>query len=146
MKQRTKRYKPKLVSVPPFLSCSTRDLRSWEKALNVDSTYLLRVYNSTATIEDLQFLVKVIQIAWVLADLMEETQSLRQKLKKLGLESIAVYIECKQREKPMSRLTANNIADAIDIARDIICKSGVIERSQAAKAVLFDGYSPGFGI
>ena len=143
-KKRSKKYHPKILNVPPYLGKVGRALQSWEAAFRVDKVYLIRLFNNTASFDDLLFLLKILQISWILSERMEHTNELRMIIK-AGIDNIIIYTDNKQKFLESDISISNIIVDSINTAKKIITNSGELERLKATQAVLFEGVSPCIG-
>ena len=127
-----KKYRPRAVSVPPYLnSFETQDQSNL--GTDHDRTFLLQVANRTVDESELALQCRLMQAAWLLAENMENTKELRKAIFE-GISAVGAYLSDDHQE--FTQEAFEMLAIGVDTCRAILQTASRLERTQAMAAVL----------
>ena len=132
-KRAKKKYHARALAIPPYLSSLDSDLgRPDPVARSKDQSFLLKIANQTASIEDVFVQQQVFQTAWILAERMDSTEAIRRVLSE-GMRVLAAYMV-----QPQTEIYDHFdcLCTTVDLCREVLETSGEVERLLALDAVL----------
>ena len=98
-KRPKKKYNARTLAIPAYLSTLDPDLGKPDSVARFkDQTFLMKIANQTASIEDVFVQQQVFQTAWILAERMDSTEAIRRALSE-GMRALATYM-VKDRKLP----------------------------------------------
>ena len=129
-----KKYQPRRIAVPSYvanLDPSIGEIQ--EKGRSEDRLFLLRIANRTAGNDDLVLHCQLLRAAWLLAEKMKDTETIKHCLFE-GIEAIGAYLS--KDPTDFTDQYFEKLSQAMEVCRSIFENSGKLERMHTMEAVL----------
>ena len=133
-KRPKKKYNARTLAIPAYLSTLDPDLGKPDSVARFkDQTFLMKIANQTASIEDVFVQQQVFQTAWILAERMDSTEAIRRALSE-GMRALATYMVKDPQTEVEDHFDC--LCTTVDLCREVLETSGEVERLLALDAVL----------
>ena len=133
-KKRTKKYRPRSVSIPPMLTAARLGEDALRKLEEEDETFLLRAYHKTAEKIEYYKRIRRMQAAWIMAAKMTEALALRETISD-GIVALGCFATPEGMFEEDGKPLFDDLASALEVTRRIEAESSPLELRQAMAAL-----------